>query len=208
MSVELLMSIQAKVESRIKYIQKGFPFSTNSFYKLGSCLAVQKALSRLAAQGTITRVNRGIYCRPKPLKSIPSITTTVSAVDIARLWARQHNYKLVTHGLEEAYKLGFQTQAPIIKLYWTNGPSREFAVGKQRVKVVHANSELLRWGNEPEGRLLRALSVFRKYELPSGAFKIAFSRLQVDEITGQKLVCKIRNGVRSNHLLPNLNMLE
>ncbi|KJG37734.1 hypothetical protein UA32_12310 [Photobacterium angustum] len=200
------MSTQAKIENRIKHIQKGLPFSINSFYESGSKASVQQSFSRLAKKGAITRLEKGIYCRPKPLKSIPSIKTVASAEDVARLWARQNGYKLVSQGQEEAYRLGLQTQAPIITLYWTNGPSRVFTVGKQQVKVIHVNSELLSWGNAPEGRLLRALSVFRHYDLPAEKLNIAFSRLSISNSEGKQLLSKLTNRFQNNNVLPELNL--
>ncbi len=185
------MNVQTKVENRIKHLEKGLPFFTHNFYELGSTAAVQKALSRLTEQGVIKRVQRGVYCRPKPLKSIPSITTVASADDVARKWARENGYKLLSHGIEEAYKLGLQTQSPIIKLYWTNGPSREFKVGNQKVKVVQVKGELLKWGNKSQGRLLRALSMFENFELSEEAIKKAFSRLNLEENEGYHLVERI-----------------
>ena len=204
--MEAPLSTQAKIENRIEHIQKGLPFSIDSFYEAGSKASVQQSFSRLAKKGAIARVERGIYCRPKPLKSIPSIKTVASAEDVAHLWARQNGYKLVAQGQEEAYKLGLQTQAPIRKLYWTNGPSREFKVGRQRVKVLHVNSELLSWGNAPEGRLLRALSVLKNYELPAEKLKIAFSRLKISNSEGKQLLCKLTNRFHKHNVLPNLNL--
>lgn len=201
------MSIQAKVEIRIKRIQKGLPFAINGFYKLGSRAAVQKALSRLTKLGEIFRLQRGIYCRPKPLKSLPSLTVTASAEQVAQLWARQHKYKLVSQGLEEAYRLGLQTQAPITKLYWTNGPSREFLVGNQKVVVKHIGENLLKWSNAPEGRLLRALSVFGESELPNSAFKQVFSRLQIAGQEANELLNKLTRSQEISKFIPQLRSL-
>lgn len=175
------MSVQEKVVVRIKRLPKGHPFSIAGFYELGNRSAVQKALSRLVTEGMITRVERGIYCRPKPLNSMPFIKQSANAEQVARLWARENSFKLVPHGQEEAYRLGLQTQAPIAKLFWTNGPSREFRVGNQRVIVKHARRSLLVWPTKPEGRLLRGLSVLKQYEVPESAMQTAFQRLHLSK---------------------------
>lgn len=153
------MSVAMKVAERIGRIRKGVPFSIKGFYTLGSRTSVQKAMSRLAQQGVIERVARGFYARPKPLAILPSINTTAHPEQVARAWARQNGYKMVVQGQEAAYRLGFQTQAPMQTVYWTNGPSREFKVRNQVVRVRHVTNSKLKWQNKPKGALLRGLLV-------------------------------------------------
>lgn len=153
------MSVPMMVETRLKRIKRGVPFSIAGFYTLGTRTSVQKAFSRLAKQGEIERVSKGFYVRPKPLPSIPSIKTTASAEQVARVWAKEYGYKLVSQGQEVAYRLGLQTQAPMKTIFWSNGPSREFRVGNEVVQVRHISEQKLRWVREPEGALLRGLLV-------------------------------------------------
>ena len=57
------------------------------------------------------------------MASVPSIKLTASAEQVAKKWAQQNGYKLVRQGVDSAYRLGFQTQAPIKTVFWTNGVS-------------------------------------------------------------------------------------
>src|SRR5690606_23930529 len=107
------MSVAMKVSSRVNRMKRGVPFPITGFYSLGSRTSVQKAMSRLAQQGGVQRVSKGFYVRPAPLPSMPSLKTTTSAEQVARAWAKEHGYKLVSQGQEAAYRLGFQTQAPM-----------------------------------------------------------------------------------------------
>lgn len=173
------MSIAIKVSSRVDRMRRGVPFSIAGFYSLGSKAAVQKAMSRLAQEGVLERVAKGFYVRPKPLPSIPSIKTTASAEQVAKVWAKEHGYKLVSQGQESAYRLGFQTQAPMKKVYWTNGPTREFRVGNQVVEVRHVSDQKLRWEKKPEGKLLRGLLVTPPESVEASSLKKATQRLSL-----------------------------
>ena len=157
----------------------GVPFSIQGFYKLGSLTSVQKAMSRLAKDGVIARVSKGFYVRPKPLVSIPSIKTTTSAEQVAKVWAKQNGYKLVCQGDEVAYRLGLQTQAPIRSIYWTNGPAREFRIGNELVQVKHISEKKLRWVGKPEGALLRSLIVMSPESVELASIKTAIKRLSL-----------------------------
>lgn len=177
------MSVAQKVLARLNRIQRGVPFPIDSFYELGSETSVQKSFSRLVKEGVVARVSKGFYARPKPLPSLPSIKTTASANEVARAWAKKHGYKLVSQGLESAYRLGFQTQAPMKAVYWSDGPSRRFKVGNEIVEVKHRSPVQLRWEGKPEGALLRGLSVTPAEAVEMNTLTAAFKRLS---LTGSK----------------------
>lgn len=171
------MSVSMKVQAKLQRMKRGEPFSITGFYSLGSRTSVQKAISRLTQEGDLVRMQKGFYVRPKPIESFPSLKTTASAEQVARAWAREYGYKLVNQGHEEAYRLGFQTQSPMKKVFWSDGPSREFKVGNQVVEVLHTSKQKLRWERKPEGRLLRGMLVTPPEALSSVALKKAAERL-------------------------------
>ena len=153
------MSVSELVFNRVSRLKRGIPFSIEKFYTLGTNTSVQKAMSRLAKEGKIIRVAKGIYSRPKPLATLSFVKIIAKAEDVAKTWAQLHHYKLAPQGLEAAYRLGLQTQAPIKSIYWTTGPSREFKIGHEVVQVKHTAATKLRWENKPEGMLLRGLLI-------------------------------------------------
>ncbi|MBA3981349.1 MAG: hypothetical protein C0462_12185 [Alcanivorax sp.] len=192
------MSVALKVLARINRMKRGVPFSITGFYSLGSRTAVQKAISRLTKEGVIERVAKGYYVRPKPLQSMPSIKTTASAEQVAKVWAKEHGYKLVSQGQEAAYRMGLQTQAPMKKVYWSNGPSREFRIGNQVVLVRHISSQKLRWEKEPEGALLRGLLVTPPESVEVSTLKKAAQRLSLTPAETRSVAKKLS-------MLPSLN---
>ncbi|MFC6674020.1 DUF6088 family protein [Marinobacterium aestuariivivens] len=187
------MSISANVLQRIQRMKRGVPFSISRFYELGSEAAVQKAMSRLAEDGIIERVAKGMYVRPKPLPSIPSIKVKTSAVTVARVWAKEHRYTLVPQGLEAAYRLGLQTQAPMKTIFWSDGPSRTFSVGNEVVEVRHIAKQKLRWSGRPEGELLRGLSVTPPTAVGLPALRKAFRRLGLTRSESHAVVERLKS---------------
>ena len=189
-------------------MKRGIPFSIERFYTLGTTTSVQKAMSRLAKEGVIVRVAKGIYSRPKPLPSFPSIKIIAKAEEIAKTWARTHQYKLVPQGLEAAYRLGMQTQAPIKSVYWTTGPSREFKVGNEVVQVKHTTATKLRWANKPEGTLLRGLLSLSPEHTPVSTLKIALKRLNLHEEESIHVIRALSRVSILNMWKSKLNQLE
>lgn len=187
------MSTAQKVLARLNRMQRGAPFPVDSFYELGSKTSVQKALSRLAQEGVVARVTKGFYVRPKPLPSMPGIKTTAGATHVAKVWAKKYGYKLVSQGLESAYRLGLQTQAPIKSVYWSDGPSREFKVGREIVEVRHKPARQLRWQERPEGVLLRGLTVTPSEAVELTTLTTAFKRLSLSGLEAKSVIHKLRD---------------
>jgi len=185
------MSSAQKVSARIQRIKRGSPFSISGFYQLGSRTSVEKAMSRLAKKGVISRVSKGFYVRPKPLKSIPSINVTTSAKQVARAWAKKNEYKLVSQGEESAYRLGFQTQAPVKEIFWSNGPSRRFIIGKEVVEVRHTSKEKLRWAKLPTGELYRSFFAVSPEFIGIPQMREALKRLSISKKEYKSLLHKL-----------------
>ena len=186
------MSTSEKVTRQLQRMRRGVPFSINQFHKLGTAASVHKALSRLVQEGVIERVAKGIHVRPKALASMPSIKITASAEQIAKKWAQQHGYTLVRQGVESAYRLGLQTQAPVKTVFWTNGASRTFTVGNETVEVRHVAESKLRWKSRPEGELLRSFTVTPASSVKLTELKKALSRLKLSESESRTAIKKLK----------------
>ena len=189
-------------------MKRGVPFSIESFYSLGTTTSIQKAMSRLSKEGAIVRVAKGIYSRPKPLPSIPSIKIAAKAEEVAKTWARSRHYKIVPQGLEAAYRLGMQTQAPVKTVYWTTGPSREFKVGNEKVQVKHTTATKLQWINKPEGAFFRGLLSLSPEHTQVSALKMAIKRLNLHEKETINVIHKLSHSPMLKLWKVKLNKLE
>ena len=202
------MSVSALVANRSSRMKRGVPFSIESFYSLGTTTSVQKAMSRLTKEGQVARLAKGIYSRPKPLASIPSIKITAKAEEVAKTWARSNKYKITPQGLEVAYRLGMQTQAPVKAVYWTTGPSREFHVGNEVVQVKHTTETKLQWINKPEGALFRGLLSLSPEHTPVSTLLMAIKRLNLQEKEAVRVIRKLSNSPALVIWKSKLNQLE
>lgn len=202
------MSVSAKVANRVQRLKRGEPFAITGFYSLGNITAVQKALSRLVQSGELVRVSKGLYVRPKPLAAIPSVKITASATQVAQVWAKEHGYILVNQGEEAAYRLGLQTQAPMQRVFWSNGPSREFAVGNERVVVRHITKSKLHWASKPAGTLLRGLLVSKPEAISAQALARALGRLSMTRESQSQLIKQLEASPLLHAWRPKLRELE
>jgi hypothetical protein len=150
------MSVVKNIEIKIQGIQRGEPFSTNSFLSLGSRPAVDKAISRLVKNGGIERVARGIFVRPKISRFVGTVIPDVASV--VRVKAKDNGETLQVHGAEARRRFKISTQMPTKPVYYTSGSSREISVGKIKVKFIHTPSHRkLQFAGKKTGLALTAL---------------------------------------------------
>jgi len=113
-------------------------FSGKDFSHLGSRAAIDIALHRLAKNGTISRVCRGIYDLPKHSKLLnqalsPDLDSVANAI------ARKFGWRIQINGATALSLLGLSEQIPAMVLYASDGPSRKFKVGQNTIQFKHTS---------------------------------------------------------------------
>lgn len=182
------MSTLDKVLLHLEGLERGAPFYVSDLYALGSRGSVYSAMGELVRSGKVVRISRGMYAAPKPLPSAPDIIITTSPEEIAKLWAKKHQYRLASQGLEAAYKIGFQTQAPVRSVYWSDGPTREFVFGNATLCIRRVSSKKLKFAGHALGVILRAIYVTDADTIEMKDLQVAFKRLSIPGTEMEKIL--------------------
>lgn len=127
-----MKSIENKTSARIYGNQRGWAFSKIDFLDLGSDADIRKALSKLAAKGTIRRVLRGVYDYPRTSK----LLDTEMGPDLNQLagaLARRSGWRIQPSENTALNLLGLSTQVPALSVYLSDGPSKTYEIGKQQL---------------------------------------------------------------------------
>ena len=133
--------ITSKIKQRIVGKGRGAIFAPTDFLDIGSRASVDQALSRLADQGIIRRLTRGLYDYPKQSPRFGLLSP--SADDVAQAVARKDNQVLQPSPAMAANQLGLSTQVPSKPTYMTDGPTRTKRVGRQVIQFRNASSKTL-----------------------------------------------------------------
>lgn len=147
--------ITANIKQRILRKGRGAICAPTDFLDIGSRASVDQALSRLADQGVIRRLARGLYDYPK--KSSRFGLLSPSADDIARAVARKDGQVLQPSPAMAANRLGLSTQVPSKPTYMTDGPTRTKQVGRQVIQFRNASSKTLIGAGQKTGIIFQAL---------------------------------------------------
>ncbi|MCQ8239829.1 DUF6088 family protein [Acetobacteraceae bacterium KSS12] len=130
-------------------------FTPSDFLDLAERAAVDQALSRLARNGKLRRLARGLYDLPKihprlgPLSPDPD--------HVARALARETGSKVQIAGARAAHLLGLTPQVPAQSDYLTDGPSRRVVLGKRVIDLRHASPKHLMLPGSVAGTVVQAL---------------------------------------------------
>ena len=161
--------IAENILSTAQRLPEGGLLSPKEFLHLGSRAAIDKALSRLALEGKLLRVSRGLYVAPREGRfgsRPPSTESVVQALEISC------GETVVANGAADANALGLTTQVPVREVFFTSGASRDLQLGKRQVELKHVRPWLLLLGNRPAGKAIRALSWVGPQAAPEAVRKL------------------------------------
>ena len=148
-------SVYDKLRRQIEKRLPGTVFVTREFMELGSRAAVDEALSRLAREGVIRRLGRGLYDFPRLHPAFGPVPADPD--QIAAALARKTGSRLQSAGGQAANALGLSTQVPARAVYLTDGRRRSVQVGGQTIELRHAEPRSLAGAGRTEGTVIQAL---------------------------------------------------
>lgn len=118
-------SLEKQIHGHIKKKGRGNFLFASDFTNLGEQKTINKALERMAKDGTIIRVSRGVYYYPKIDKVLGLGVLYPTLEDIAESIAKRDEARIVPTGIYALNRLGFSTQIPMNIVYLTDGSERK-----------------------------------------------------------------------------------
>jgi hypothetical protein len=138
----------------------GWVFSAKDFIDLGTRPAVDKALSRMAAAGSIRRAARGLYYVSR---SHPIVGMTGPNIDnVARALAGKGGTKLQPTGAYAANLLGLSDQVPAKVVFLTDGRSKRLRLGKLDIVLKQTSPQIMATAGSVSGMIIQALRYLGK----------------------------------------------
>lgn len=188
------MSVAEAIANRVKHMQKGKPFSRAVFAQAGSRASVDKALSRLVQSGSLERVTRGVYMRPKMSKYTGRVHP--SPLTVMKVITKANGETIQIHGAEAVRRLGLSTQMQVLPTFYTSGSTREIKVGNAVVRLKHASKDRLQHAGTKVGLALTALYYIGKEGLSAEVASKVTNALSSEELD-KLLACKMPEWMRS-----------
>lgn len=149
------LDLKAKILDRVRS-QPGTVWTPVDFLDLGSRAAVDTALKRLATDGDLQRLDRGLYHEPR-LNSLTQKPTPPQTRAIIDAIARRDQARLLVDGMTAANDLGLTTAVPAQVTVLTDARLRPLQLGAQQIRFKQAAPSRLYWAGRPAMRIVQAL---------------------------------------------------
>lgn len=183
-----MQSIDNIIKNRIFGSGRGSLFTPTTFLDLGGRAAVDKALSRLAAAGTIRRLARGLYDYPKKHPVLGMLHP--SPEDVVKALTQRDAVRLQPAGAYAANQLGLSEQVPAKIVFLTNGPSRTVKIGPMEITLRTTAPRNVAAAGRLSGLLIQAFRhLGRAYITPE---RIAHLRRTIPEAERAKILRDLR----------------
>lgn len=162
-------SASKSIRQAITEFKSREPFTPSSFAGLGSRAAIDQTLMRLAKDGGINRVARGVYVLAEVsrfgLKAMPEPQA------VAEMVAKNEGAQIGIHGAEAVRQFGLSTQAPTQPVFYTTGSSRRIKMDGLSIRLDHVAPRKLALGDRPAGQALSALWYLGKEHVTPETFE-------------------------------------
>ena len=167
--------IDREMLARIKARKDAWVFAPGDFVDLGSRHAVDKALSRMTAAGSIRRVAHGLYDVPR---QHPVVGTTAPSVEmIAKAMAGKNGTRLQPTGAYAANLLGLSDQVPAKVVFLTDGRTKRVRLGKLNIVLKQTSPRNMATAGRISGLVIQALRYLGKTHVTDDTVKRLDHRL-------------------------------
>lgn len=155
-------NLTQRIVERAKALPEAAPLRARDFRAFGEAPAIRRALARLARDGRLYRVCRGVYMLPVETRFGRRWPNTGKAVAaLAEMWG----VTVAPCGGACANVLGLITQNAIRRVYLTSGPDRRLRFAGQEVRWRHAPRWQLVAPGRRAGAVVRALAFLGPNEI-------------------------------------------
>ena len=151
-----MASNKDKIIARIHRWGHGAAFTPKDFLDLASRGTVDMTLAALLANDTIRRLARGLYDYPRYSEML-SEPAAPDLNHVARALARRYRWTIIPYGPTAASLLGLSTQVPARSVYISDGPTKAFTIGKQKLSFKNARPKETGVGSVRSGGVIQAL---------------------------------------------------
>jgi hypothetical protein len=173
--------ILKQVKLRIENAAPGDIFIPADFSDLAEARKITMCLSRLHEDGTLERVKRGVYMKPR-YSQLLNRPVPPREDAVAKAIARNYGWTIVPCGDTALNMLGLSTQIPTVWLYVSDGPYETYETDGIRFQYKHTDRKNELIGvTEKTALIIQALRALGKENIDSQTISYLSGRLDAKE---------------------------
>jgi len=170
----------SQITRRIDEAPFGSAFVTSDFTDLAEYETAKKTIARLEKKGTLRRVIRGVYDKPKFSSLLQEYAAPIPD-QIAHAIARNYNWTISASGDTALNLLGLSAQVPADWSYISSGPYKEYAFGNVTLTFLHRSDSQMIGMSEKTLLIIQALKAIGQGNVSDTDVKRIRKRFSSDE---------------------------
>ena len=170
------------IRNRIKQAKAGSVFAMVDFADLAPNNAANRVVTRLAAEGVLTPVLRGIYQKPKYSELLGEYVLPY-VEDVAAALARRCGWTIRADGDTALNQLGLSTQVPAVWSYVSDGTYKEYSFDSTTIKFKRTTNKEISKLSPKTALVIQAIKALGKEHVSDEIIEKIRSETSADERT-------------------------
>ena len=173
-------SYMGKIRERIMQAPDGSVFVNSDFADITDTNTIKQIISRLIKEGTLRRIIRGVFEKPKYSKLLQEYVAA-DPNEIANALARCYHWTIAPCGDTALNKLGLSTQVTAVWSYISDGPYKTYEWDKTKIEFKHRTNKEITGLSPTTILVIQALKTLGKENTDSKVIRILSHRLNTEE---------------------------
>lgn len=173
-------SYMEKIRERIMQAPDGSVFVNSDFADITDTNTIKQIISRLIKEGTLRRIIRGVFEKPKYSKLLQEYVAA-DPNEIANALARCYHWTIAPCGDTALNKLGLSTQVTAVWSYISDGPYKTYEWDKTKIEFKHRTNKEITGLSPTTILVIQALKTLGKENTDSKVIRILSHRLNTQE---------------------------
>ena len=174
----MTQAIENELVARIYGKDRGWVFTPDQFYDLGTPATIDKTLGRLEEAGTVRRLAHGLYHYPRTHPKLGALNPSPEMIAQA---ISSKKTRLQPSGAYAANLLGLSDQAPEEIVFLTDGVEKTIKVGKQTIRLQHATPMNMVTADRISGLVIQAFCYFGKDHVRPSHVKVLRDKIPIED---------------------------
>lgn len=176
----MTLSYAEQIRERICEAEAGAMFISADFADIADTETVRRNLNRLVESGTIRRVLKGVYEKPKFSKLLQE-TVAPNPDTVAKTLARNYRWTIAPDGNTALNLLGLSTQVPAVWTYISDGPYKTYQWSNTKLAFKRRTNKEISGLSAITAMVVQALKTLGKDHVTPEIVGELSTRLSTDE---------------------------
>lgn len=168
------------IRERVLSAEDGTVFAASDFADIADTNTIRQSLYRLVNDGTLRRILRGVFEKPKYSKLLDEYVA-VDPDAVAKALARSYHWTIAPCGNTALNLLGLSTQVTAVWSYISDGPYKTYEWNSTKLEFKHRTNKEITGLSYTTSLVIQALKTLGKNNVTPDVIQTLMERLSDSE---------------------------